>query len=505
MNREYFSQENMLAVPLCAAFPLLIGYLKDNKKKEALPEPWQKVVFLYRKGYSYTTLGQYERAFQTYLELLRLVLQHSSNTTKEKLDDLLHGFYRFFLFLGQKLLEDGSYALSLHYCSQMLEYFPKDSRLLKLIVKSQMALGFSHWEKVENNLKLLIKIEPQELRNYQNLGRFYESDPTTLGQAIKSYRKALSFCRHELDRAWFYQRILRLAPYDQKGWHRLGLLYLSRGMYIEAENCLEQAYRLGPGLSVTLDFVTTLIHLNKLERAEELLQQLEATFRQEKDNGEELLKSCFLMARVCEGKEYWCTARVLYSYCAQEAAGKPLAAASRQGIIRSYLEEGRLERAEELLLNSYQEEQDKEQSSYLGLIFELIDSLEKNGFIEKARDWRRKLTANNPAVFQQKNILLSQNKIFWRRYEVLEFLGTGTLGDTILCQERYKGGKVVVKEFKGEVFSPLLLRRLHNYLEMLKGLNIKQLAVFLEGAFWGENYLAVWEYLPDGNLRQHLR
>ena len=132
-------------------------------------------------------------------------LFHDSEIPKKYRQTFFSGIvYHMFSRLGDNLLNLGLAKEALVFYEELFSSHAKDKDLLKKMAKAYYFSGLPHLPQAERIYRQMIRSDPEDLDNYEALGRLLEKSPGREEESFLVYRDALRHCRTDMDRISFY-------------------------------------------------------------------------------------------------------------------------------------------------------------------------------------------------------------------------------------------------------------------------------------------------------------
>ncbi len=456
-------------------------------------------------------LGNHAAARQS-LKQLFSVLQdlHRPRSTSSRRQLLLQRLYsRILEDAGDYLCGRGQPEEALAYYEEGLARDLRNTELLKKKGRLHYRCGMIGLPEAERLYRRAIEVDPHDLDNYENLGRVLEAWGDRQKDALFVYREAMAYCRSELQQIRFYLRLYSLFPGNTDVAWRLGNLYRRLGMYSEAGRYLEEAWQQKGGYWIALDLAWLYLLTNRTRSAADLLERAEDAFTttDKKDgstSGEAFRgKKNYLMGLLHEEEGNYEAAGSCYRSVEPPSQVYWLAQA---GLARLALYGGDYREVEKTLRGMPELQRFELEQEY----FEICRLMEETVAAEHplhAAVWRENLGKTDPNYQLKSDIYRrSMGPSFWRKYEILDFMGDGPVSQVYLARERASGKKVALKMIRGEMLSdPLSIRRLQGRLKMMSSFNHPGLLLPAQDCYYNGDFYFVMEYAEGGSLAALLR
>ena len=473
------------------------------------PEQKQAVELIQIAEMQFLT-GSFTAAFKTCNQLFSLL---DSFYKKRRVDLQKHVllkrvFNRICEAVADNLLSRNLTEEALLFYEEILRHNPQDLNIMKKKGRLFYTRGASGLSEAEHLYRNSVKLEPRNLDNYENLGRVMEAWEEREKDAAFIYREALSQCCTDLEYIRFYLRLYGLMPDDTNVALQLGKLYRRLGMYAQAIRYLEEAWERSGSAWVALDFSWLYLMTNELLRGEELLKRAEAGI---KNTGEEdaasleafQYKKSYLMGLLREEEGDYSAAEEFYRGVAVTANVYWLAQA---GLVRLALNTGDYMEAQAILRVIPAAVRSGLEKDY----FELCRLMEETLSAEhpgQAAAWCE-VAATVDSDYQLKRDIYkrSMGSAFWRKYEVIDLIANGPVGQVYLGREQARGRKIVIKLIQASVLKdPQTVRRIQGRLKLMQDIDQPGL-LFPEGdCYYNGDLYFVTEYMEGGNLAERLK
>ncbi|NMB42349.1 MAG: serine/threonine protein kinase [Firmicutes bacterium] len=511
-NDIQFSISDLLSGHLSALFGVDFGlYLSSpklyQKRKSALTSQenftfeQQKIINLLQVmewAYAERKLENVKK----YGLLLVAVLKdlfHDSEIPKKYRQTFFSGIvYHMFSRLGDNLLNLGLAKEALVFYEELFSSHAKDKDLLKKMAKAYYFSGLPHLPQAERIYRQMIRSDPEDLDNYEALGRLLEKSPGREEESFLVYRDALRHCRTDMDRISFYIRQLALFPQDYNLLLRLGRLYRRQGMFLESRHYFEKAFELQPDVWTALDLGRLCCMLNDLRRAKEIATAMNG-------NKKSFSPACYLSGLINEEEAKWNEARNNYTNI---PPGTLLYWEAKAGIARTFLQEGKFLDAEKTVKEIPVEKRNILGAEYGTEYLELCEMLEKN--VEEksfSSSWREYLRDTEPQYELKKDIRRrNMGTAFWRKYEFLEVYENGPAGQVLLGRDRNRGHRIAIKKIdKKFTTDPVIIRRLQGFLHTLRSFSSPRIVSIYEDCYHNGRFFFAMEYMAGGSLAKYIR
>ncbi|MEW5921723.1 MAG: protein kinase [Bacillota bacterium] len=410
---------------------------------------------------------------------------------------------------GERLFNRGLPEEALAYYEEASARNPKNTELLKKKGRLHYCSGVAGLAEAERLYRKVVELNPHDLDNFENLGRVLEAWSGREKDALFVYREAMSYCRSDLQHIRFYLRLYTLFPEDTDIALRLGKLYRRLGMYSEARRYLEEAWKRSANHWAALDLAWLYLLTNGTRRAAELLERAESAFtaaltEDSSTAGEAFRwKKSYLTGLLHEEEGDYSAAGMCYRAVDPPA---PVYWPAQVGLARLALYGGDYREAEKTLRSMPELQRSELEQEY----FEICRLMEETVAAEHplhAAVWRENAGKLDPHYQLKRNIYRrSMGPAFWRKYEIIDIIGDGPVGQVYLGRERARGRKVAVKMLQAEILSdPLSVRRLQGRLKMMRTLDHPGLLVPEEDCYYNGDLYYAMEYMEGGSLTALLR
>ena len=456
-----------------------------------MPSEQTKVLNLLSAAEIQRTAGQYDSLKKTCHLIYSLAKDCYPKNADLKRRDVFFCQLSFSLFseIGDYLAGKGFPGEALKFYQELFNLFPEDMTIVKKIARTYYTMGPHYLPEAERYYRLALTDNPEDLEIAENLGRVLYASPGGQEEARLVYRNALLHCRTDMDKLRFYSHLSALSPDDSDIFLRMGRLYQRQGMFIEAKRCLEEAHNIHNDPWETLNLAYLYYLLNDFRKAEVLLDSL--------PHGDEQLShaSRYLLGLIKEGEGRLDEASALLKEVPPESAYYWKASV---GLARVYLHQGNYLEAENLARRIPLEERTNLGVDFLELCEMLEDVLQRECRF-KAEEWRDHISKSIPSFHLKKAVhKRSMGSKFWRKYEALEVVGRGPVGQVLLGRERRKGFKVAIKHlYQDFLVDPLVVRRLQGILQTSRYLDKYNSYVVrtYEDSFFQGSFFYAMEYM----------
>ena len=458
---------------------------------EELPSEQGVILNLISAAEIHRTAGRYESLKKTCHVILSVMRESFPRDLEQKRRDIFLGKLSSLLFggLGDYLTAKGIPGEALKFYQDLLLLAPADADTTKKLARIFYTMGPRYLSEAERLYRDALTCDPSDLEAVENLGRVLTVSKNGMDEARLIFLDALQYCCTDMERMRFYERLLELMPEDRDILVRMGKLYQRHGMFIEARRCLEKLDNLQGELWEILDLAYLYYLLHDLNKAETLLTGFQS------NEGESYFFSCYLWGLLKKEDEDWGQAQ---AYFQEVTPGSPSYWKAQTGLAQVYLAQDDYQEAATLARAIPPKEWDRLGNDFL-LLCEALENVLQHKSPSLGQQWREHVNAHLPSFYLQKDVQKrSMGSNFWRKYEAVDVIGRGPVGQVLQGRERQRGAPVAIKYLPGEFLSdPLAVRRIQGMTKLWRsmGENNPQVVRAFEDCYFEGSFFYAMEYL----------